>query len=191
MEISTTTEHEPPRKAPRRFRLDETVWVLCLSPITLLMPTAAARQALGAAGTTPVQAPLRLERGLNVLAGPVTLPNGKVQHMTLDGLSAELQQITVEERCAAVFELFEQARTRYAIMFQAVGSGPTKIPARIAGVGTMHQLLRDHYAALLLGASNGTHRASLEALVHHAGDVVPEHIKDLARARLNAWRPAA
>ncbi len=178
---------DDPKTEAKKMQPTDTIWVICVSPVTLLMDEPRTEQPTGAAPRTPAQVPLKLERGLNVLVGPMAREDGSTRWLTLDGLPSALQQLPVEERGHAARKLFEVARKRYAPQFQAVGN----IPPRISAVGTMGQLVREHYAELIMGATNGTHRASLEALVNFPGDLVLPHLKDLARARLAAWRPAA
>lgn len=167
-----------------KLRVDETLWVLCTSPITLLMPTAERKLQPGGKETTGLE-PLKLERGVNVLAGMVPTEAGEPRFVSLASLPAKMQQLPPAERQAAVVEAFKAARDRNPKMFEKTG----QIPAVIGAVGTIAEIVSKHFDLLLTAAACGTHKASLEALSVHPA--VPAHVRDLARTRLNAWRPAA
>jgi len=179
--MANDTKTEQPRP-----RAEDTIWVICTSPVTLLMPTAERKLQAGTKEKTAGLEPLKLERGVNVLAGFVLVGEStdpKLQ--TIDGLPAKVQQLPPAERVGAVRKAFDAARERYPAMFVATGA----IPAVISAVGTMAELVSKHLDVLITAATNGTHRNSLEAFSAHP--TVPPHIRELARTRLNAWRPAA
>lgn len=171
-------------KTEKKLRVEDTVWVICESPVTLLMPTTERRLQPGGKETAGLE-PLKLERGVNVLGGLVPTGMGESKFLTLEGLPAKLQQQPPAERAAAVAKIFATAKERYAQMFTKTGS----LPAVIGAVGTIAELVAKHIDLLMTAARLGTHRASVEALSVHPH--VPDHIRELARTRLHAWSPAA
>jgi hypothetical protein len=97
----------------------------------------------------------------------------------------------------ALRELYAMARqlsTHWERLADRLGGGAAE--ALTGGAAGARELLREledrtaPHGLYGFPAAQGV-GGRLADLRNYAGDLVPEHIKELARTRLNAWRPAA
>lgn len=178
----------------------EPIWVLCRTPFTALLRDGERRN-LSAVGAMPALVGLRFERGLNLLFGHVDLGNGQQRFVSLEQLPAHVQAMQPVDRARELQRLFNEVKKAYPQHFtfdevQQTHPEVAKQMTRWQGAptflasGTLKELQRQHIIELRTACEKGTHKPSLEALVHSA-DVTADELKQLARARLTAWKQAA
>lgn len=170
-------------------------WVICRTPFTALLPSGA--RALSSAGSMPAHFGLRFERGLQLLAGHADLGGTGWPFITLEQLPEAVAALTEPERAKELQRLMGETRKQYPLCFTRDDvernapellkgrTWPSANMATFIAIGTMKDLVRSHHQAVREGASLGSHRASLQAVLYHQD--VPDDIKQLARTRLTAW----